>query len=392
VGHLRPRTLSASALNVAELCLDRYKAENIDRVPRVENDAATLGTVCHAALEGYIKSKMLNPNADRDGTKDWGLLEMLYHVAFAEHFGDADRKDPRYKDGIAMLKTWLERTDLEKIDVISCEVKTNFPVKTSIGEIPFTYIWDRFDRLGPYEYKVVDYKTSKFNVSPDDLKNKIQARVYGLAAQIQQPDAERIWVEFDMLRHSPVGVVFTREDNKETWKFIKRMAERIIKEEKPEPTLNDECRFCVKRLGCEAASSNANAGGLISLDYMNNGELSNLRAEIDFQIKALKQNLGDVDSHLLSRARSEEVLSIDGDQASAEVKIRRSRSVDADRVRRTVGEEKFLQYGGVGLTISAFDNMMKDASIPEETKKKLRGLVFYETGQPYISSKRKGAF
>lgn len=388
---MRPKTLSASALNVAELCLDRYKAENIDRVPRIENDAASLGTVCHAALEQYVKLKMLGEK--EDPSKDWELLKMFFHVAFGKQFGSFETKDPRYKDGLEMLKRWIDRTDLSVNKIVSCEVKSSFDVPTSIGVIPFNYIWDRFDRVAEREWKVVDYKSSRFNVSHNELKSKIQARCYGLAAQIEKPDALKIWVEFDMLRHDPVGVVFTREDNKETWRFIKQIAERIIAEDDPSPTLNDECRFCVKRMGCDAAATNAMAGGLVSLDYMDDSELSNLRALVDFQVKALKQNLSEIDKHLLSRARRAEVLSIDGDQAVSNVKVSRRREVDADRVRMVVGDAKFLQYGGATkLTIESFDKMLADKSIPDDIKSKLKGLVFVNTGEPYISSKRKGSF
>lgn len=387
---MRPKSLSASALNVAELCLDRYREESILRTPRVENDAASLGTACHAALERYIKEKMLGPV--KDGSKDWELLQMFFHVSFGEVFGSFERTDSRYKDGLDMLKRWLDRTDLENIDVVSCEVKSTFNVKTSIGDIPFNYIWDRFDKVGEREYRVVDYKTSKFNVSPDDLRNKIQARCYGLAAQIEYPDAKRIWVQFDMLRHDPVGVVFTREDNKETWKFIKAIAERIIAEEDPKPTLNDECRFCVKRLGCEAATANAAAGGLVSLDYMKDGELSNLRALTDFQLKTLKVNLQDIDRHILSRARAAEVLSLEGDKASSLIKVRKDRTVDPDRVRMVIGDAKFLQYGGASLTMAAFDALMKDASISDDDKKTLKSMISHKIGEPYVASKRKGSF
>jgi len=371
------------------LCLDRYQAENIIRAARVENDAASLGTTVHGALERYVKYIKFEKPGHQD---DWDLLLMFYHVSYAEVFGTVETKDAKYKDGLAMLKGWFERTNIQEIEVVSCEKKTSFPVKTSVGVIPFNYIWDRFDKIGEDEYKVVDYKSSKFNVTPDGLRDKLQARCYALAAQIEYPNAKRIWVEFDMLRHERVSIVFTREDNIETWKEIKRLAELIITTDEPKPTLNDECLFCVKRIKCQAANSNVNVGGLISLDYMEDAELADFRAQIDFQMKALKKNLADVDTHLLSRARAQDELSIPGETAYANVAVYQRREVDPDRVRLVVGEDKFLQYGGVTLTIGSFDQMMKDDSIPAETKAKLKGLVYKSTGEPKIQTKRKSNF
>src|SRR5690242_4945652 len=340
--------------------MSRYEAENITRAARFENDAASLGTACHGALEMYVKYiKFEHPGTPGD----WSLLEMFYLKSFGDVFGSFEHSDPRFKDGYAMLKTWFARTDLTDVNVISCEKKTFFNVKTSIGDIPFNYIWDRFDQTGEHEYTVVDYKSSVWNVSPEELRNKIQARVYGLAAQIQHPDAARIWVKFDMLRHDVVGTVFTREDNKATWKFIKNITERIIATTNPKETLNDECRFCVKRITCKAVASNLNVGGLTSLDYMDDEEIADLRSEVEYQMKALKQNLSSIDSHVLSRAQHAQALEVKGVQADALVKVRKSRSVDADRVRKIVGEEKFDQYGGVEITMGQFDAMMKDGAI-----------------------------
>jgi hypothetical protein len=388
-GALKPKSLSASALNTANLCLSRYEAENIIRAARVENDAAGLGTACHGALERYIK----HIKFDKPGTpQDFQLLVMFFHVSFGEVFGGFEPSDPRYKDGLKMLKAWFERTDLSETEVISCEVKSSFPVKTSIGSIPFNYIWDRCDRTGKNEITVIDYKSSQFNVTPDDLKDKIQARSYGLAAQIQFPEAERIWVKFDMLRHDVVGTVFTKEENRETYKFIRNLAERIITTTAPKETLNDECRFCVKRQSCGAVNSNANVGGLAGLFSADSSDLAELRGMIDFQIKALKQNLGAIDTELMKRAKSDDVLSIAGSTNDALIGVSRRRAVDADRIRLIVGDDVFLKYGGVDLGIGQFDQMLKDPDIDAATKAQMKGMVYYNTGEPYIKTKKRSAF
>jgi hypothetical protein len=129
-----PKSFSASALQVAQTCMARYKAENVDRAARPANAAADLGTAVHAALEWYVKAVYI------DKTKPASLqaLLMLYRMQFMVIF---DTVDPEahdwYAEGADMLKVWFARTDFSNRRVISCEIKTNFEIPTSAGKIPF---------------------------------------------------------------------------------------------------------------------------------------------------------------------------------------------------------------------------------------------------------------
>jgi hypothetical protein len=103
-----PKSFSASALQVAQTCMARYKAENVDRAARPANAAADLGTAVHAALEWYVKAVYI------DKTKPASLqaLLMLYRMQFMVIF---DTVDPEahdwYAEGADMLKVWFARTD-----------------------------------------------------------------------------------------------------------------------------------------------------------------------------------------------------------------------------------------------------------------------------------------
>lgn len=374
-----PKSFSASALQVAQTCMARYKAENVDRAARPANAAADLGTAVHAALEWYVKAVYI------DKTKPASLqaLLMLYRMQFMVIF---DTVDPEghdwYAEGADMLKVWFARTDFSNRRVVSCEIKTNFMIPTTAGKIPFNYIWDRFDELldRPNEYEVVDYKTIRRALSPDDLRKKIQARFYGLAAQIEYPNAERIWVRFDLLRHDSVATVFTRDDNKATWAFAKKLTQKIIDtaDDDIAETLNPECHFCVRAAACETLRSNVLGGGIWSLTTTD--ERINARAALEFQRKGIDAVMADLDELILEDIANADVTELASDKYIAKAVQSFRRSVDAERVEHLVGADLFNKYGGISLTMAGFNKLLKDKTVDPALKKQLEGLVYRKVG------------
>jgi hypothetical protein len=199
---LKPKTLSASALHVAENCLARYHAEHGLYGKSVSGDAALLGSSVHGALEWYVIKcyieKVNQPSLD--------LLVAAYQASFMKTFGTSDMDSPEFQDGLEMIRRWHKRTEFEGFEVLSCEVKENFevpfPDKTTVQ---LNYIFDRLDKTGPNSYRVVDYKSQRWALNPQDLDTKIQARIYALAVQIKYPEAEEIWVVFDDSIRSACG-------------------------------------------------------------------------------------------------------------------------------------------------------------------------------------------
>lgn len=376
-----PKTLSASALNVAQLCLSRYQAEYIARGRGANAAAASLGTACHGALEMYVKACYLEKNQQ----PTLKLLLDLFRMSYMTTFGTSDTETDDYADGVSMLTAWFERTSFANRRVVSCEVKSMFPIKTSIGEIPLNYIWDRFDELedAPGEYEVVDYKTNRFSLRPEDLKKKVQARVYALAAQIQMPQATKIWVRFDLLRHDSVGVVFTREENAATWRFIKEEAERIIAtpDDKAPETLNPECRFCVRKTTCGALERNVGVGGSFGLTIP---EMIDRRAALQYQIKAIESAIGEMDEAIITEAKAQDVEEFYTDMNRLYFGISSRRSVDAERVAKVVGDDVFRKYGGIGITMADFDKLCKDPAVDAAKKAQLKSLVYQRKGEPTV--------
>lgn len=387
---MEPKTFSASALHVAELCLDRYRAENIERSRGIGGTAASLGTSVHGALEMYVKLIYLEKKAGPDQK----MLLDFFKMSYIETFGSNDTSTEDYKDGVSMLKAWFKRDELgqEGREVISCEVKTNFPIRTTLGPINFNYIWDRFDKTGPDEYTVVDYKSNRWGINPQDLKGKLQARCYALAAAIQlkEQKPKRIWVEFDMLRHEgPVGVVFTPEDNAATWRYIKELSQRIIDtpDEDVRPTLNVECNFCVKKQTCSAVTKNITSGGLMTIGSAL--EIVDKRAQLEYQAKVIKKVMEEMDAIILTEARETDTLEFETDLNMMTIGISSQRAVDPDFVEKVIGIDLFRKYGGMKFPVGSVDKLLKGDEITSDQKIQLAGLIYKQKGQPKVNVKPK---
>lgn len=381
-----PKSISATALHVAELCPARYKAEQIDRGKRLPGTAADLGTAVHSALEMYVTQVYLQ-HAEKPSLQ---LLQEFFRLAYMTTFGKHECEGDEYEDGVEMLDRWFERTNLEDVEVLSAEVKENFLVPSPLGgEIPFNYIWDRHDKIGDNEYKVVDYKTIRWAVRPADLKKKIQARAYGLAAQIKYKDAERIWVEYDLLRHEPVGIVFTREENIATWQYIKKSLEKIINtpdDDVPE-ILNPECRFCIRKLTCKALESNIAVGGTFGISTAE--EAIDKRAALEWQIKAIQNAIEELDNIIIRDAKQNDKEEYETDLNRVTFGISRRRAVDPWMVEKVVGGDIFSKYGGLAIKMADFDRLIKSKDLTREQKAELQQLIYFKNGEPTVKVESK---
>lgn len=381
-----PKSLSASSALVYESCPARWRAEYQERAPQPSGDAASLGTACHAALERWVADGWYRKFPDgADAVADEGGVIM--GRLFEEEYRRCFSHDKRYDEGLGLCLNWLARQDWDGREVISTELKQSFDLKTSVGPIPFNYIWDRCDRLESGDIEVVDYKTISAPIQPSDLKKRIQARAYALAAQIAFPEAKRIWVTFDLLRYEPVGVVFSREESAETWRYLRTLAERVIASDGTEERLNPECRYCVRRHECETLNRHAAAGGYLGITDPQ--VAADRRLHLDSAKKAIEQMLTEMDEVILAHCEHHELLGFSTDTAEVEVTARRSRTVDSAQVARVIGPELVAANAKLGVT--ALDQLVKakESPLTDEQRSQLRQLVRYQFGEPSVKVKPK---
>lgn len=383
---MKIRTLSASSIATYEGCPARWAAEynSEDRPQDLSAGFAELGTACHEALQEFVEFMVV---WGFDPIPPKSVLLDFYDTAYWKLFQDREK----YDDGVEMLTKWHKRQDWTDREVLMTEVKERFPLPIGAGlEIPITYIFDRCDKVtvgDTIEIEVIDYKSFRMPVSAADMKNKIQVRLYALAAAIKfkHLDPNRIWVTYDLLRHDPVSVAFTRDDNRVTWEYLKAVARRILADEEAKEKLNPDCRWCIRRGTCDTLRIHRDAGGILSLlDVDDIGEAVDMRDEINAQQSALKALLGDVDKLLLDHLQHNDLYEIKTANTVLTVGAKGSRSIDAERAATVIGAERVAKRGS--LTMGAVDSLLKGDELTIEQKADLKRLITKTFGAPHIKT------
>lgn len=381
--------LSASALKSSETCMARFKAErDMPRDGRVEGVPQLLGSACHEALEKYVEQVHIRNESD----PEWDILKLFFMAAYKNWFETADQSGPAFQDGLELLNKWYNRTVFGGFEILSVERFETYVIKTSQGPVNFNYIMDRLDKIGENKYRVVDYKTGRMYISPEQLSGDIQARIYALMVQIMYPDAEEIWVEFDYLRYAPSAVMFRKRDCEETWRTLRDAIKNIHEqdEDNPSETLNNECTFCVRNSTCSAVRANRDAGGVHTFGTIE--ELVNARAELAAQEKAARKARESLDDLILTHMVENEIFEINTPSVRASAKISFRRSIDADALVNAVGQEVFNKYAGKSMTLGRFEEMLASGSLDPETRLLAESCIQSLPSEPRLDTKFKTRF
>ncbi len=366
----------------------RWRVENFHKTPQGSSEPADVGTTCHYALEHFVKDVYLE---EKYAWEDVKQLDMLYKIGYVETFGNTDFDTDNFKDGAALVAAWYDRNkDGLPHKVLTCEVKRNFEVKTSVGPIPFNFIYDREDQISEKEFHVVDYKSIRAYVKAEDLKKKIQPRAYALAAQILHPEAERIWVSFDMLRHDGiVGTVFNRDENAATYRYLKRAAERIIatNEDEAEEKLNDECKWCIRKTSCDTLLK-ADAGG--SWHGMDAETAAARKLEVSSALLALKYADNELDKILLQEAEARDEFEFDLGNFEINVTARSQRKANSNAIINIVGPTLSAKYGN--FSMANIDKMLASGELSADEVARVNAQITRTWSEPSAKVKAKGEF
>ncbi|AKJ71727.1 hypothetical protein TIN2_37 [Tsukamurella phage TIN2] len=385
-------TISASSLQTFEGCTHRFFLENVQRTPTPggSSNPAKLGSAVHDTLERVVTESYV----DKVCELEWTRIVAYFKQEFMKQFQTVpDVKNTWYADGLDMLERWFERTNLENVEVLMVEKKVRVPIKTSIGDVPYTFIFDRLDRFeedGKVIIRVVDYKTWRQVLTSTALREKPQARLYGMAIQLafkelaaelgEELKPDEIWVCFDQLRYDTAEVRLTRDDNIETWKYVRRVAERIIAE--PDPgrrTLNSECQFCVAKSTCPLVTKNVDAGGIMAIQGDRN-EMAKRFLELDGAAKAIKYAIDEIVEEMLKDAMDQDEVEYDTEDYSVEFKSSRRKSYEPAKVREIVGDAIFAQMDKV--TNAEVEKLLKGAALSPSQKSLLRSSVKETISEP----------
>lgn len=373
---MKPASVSASSLNNWFSCQALFAAANLDRVPEFgEKVAANVGTAVHYALEKFIEEVYLKRITQWDDLKR--LLE-LYHEGFLKTFGHSNKSSDEFKDGLSMVKKWHKRTDLSGWEILSVEQYRQIPIANT--GVKLTYILDRFQKRtddGRTVLKVVDYKTIRRTYSHDQLENMLQMRLYGLAAAIQAKmegwTPDEIWVELDLLRHEPIGIEITREQNEETWNLLLDVVNLILStdESKVTRTLGPNCKYCPVAVSCPQLKKHISNGGVLG---KNIEEMVSEYYELSSQAEAISGVLSQLETLIKDYAERTELTNFVAGKHPVSITAGTRRGLsDASVAAGIIGPVLMKMFGK--LNITDVDKLLDSDQISETQKAQLRKLI-----------------
>lgn len=191
-----------SKLGAYEDCPRRYRYSYIDRPappkgpPWAHN---SLGASVHTALRAWHTLP-----ADRRTTT---AMTALLNAAWV---GDGYRDDEQERGAFRLALRWLEDY-VAGVDPHEEPVGVERVVAVKTSMLALSGRVDRIDRRGD-ELVIVDYKTGRSGVSPDDARGSRALALYAYAAQrVFRRRCTRV-----ELHHLPTGVVAAHEHNEES--------------------------------------------------------------------------------------------------------------------------------------------------------------------------------
>lgn len=378
--NLLPQTFSASAIETFLNCPAEYNAQIINRAQDLSGSAASLGTTCHQAIESWLVGNHYLAGHQNE----WVVMKAFYDEAYWANFADSKR----YAEGEKLLRKWLARQDWSNRTVVSVEERKQFSLPTSVGLIPVTYIRDRLDLRADGVPEVIDVKSLSMPLQPEDLKRKIQARIYAVATQLEYPEAERIWVTFDMLRYDSIGIVFTKAENRATWLYLRRVAEEIIASDGSRETINPTCRWCIRKSICKTLHTHTVHGGTLGITDV--AWAAQQLEDARNIIGGLKSTEADLEKIVIDGMRAAEQTEFTAGELEVSVGISGRRHIDPQMLATLVGEEIMVKYGTIN--VSNVDLMLKTEALDDATRSRVKQLFTTNYSEPSVKIKKRNPF
>lgn len=246
---------SYSALETYKLCPQKYKFQDIDRIPAKKSKAALFGTLVHSTLKYMFTPGPLFPTLD----------EVLNF--FRENFPPQEKMDasPEEKvlyleSGERMLKNFYSKNAPWTAAIVDLESK--FEVLIEDPKRKETHVLaGRIDRIDKTDagYEVIDYKTSRRMPSQDAVDRDLQMSIYSLGLQKRWPHVKpnEITLSLYFLKHgeklsttrTPEATEATAQDVLNT---ISEVQQKLSTGERFEPKPGPHCDWCPYKPICPA--------------------------------------------------------------------------------------------------------------------------------------------
>lgn len=225
--------MSYSRINNYTMCPAKYFYSSILQAPWTFGAPAALGNIVHEVLELHVGEE-----------DDLRLAELLLTFEQVREKYDPDRliDDELWSAGSVMLSEFVDRHDGETINVVAREQHFQFV----IGNVLLRGYIDRVDELGPGQYRIIDYKTGKYQEAQKHIHNNLQLGIYFLATMLNHPDATSVRGDLYYLRSGKcVGHTYTPDEVERVQALVWSQLNEILADRYFHYTDNGRiCSFC----------------------------------------------------------------------------------------------------------------------------------------------------
>ena len=246
---------SYSALETYKLCPQKYKFQELDRIPAKKSKAAVFGTHIHAVLKYMFSPGPLFP------TRDEVLDYFRANWPPAEKMAVTPAEKQLYlAEGERMVKNFYAKNAPWNFSVVDLEsrfeVLLEDPRRREVHVLA-----GRMDRIDKTEggYEVIDYKTSRRMPSQAEVDQNLQMSIYALGLQKRWPHLapETITLSLYFLKHgeklstarTSEAAAITAQDVLAT---IGEIQAKIVSGERFHPLPGPHCDFCPYKSICPA--------------------------------------------------------------------------------------------------------------------------------------------
>jgi hypothetical protein len=291
--------LSATRVSMFLSCKWKYFCNYMLHLPRKPNISFKLGTAVHESLS--LAGSIWQVN-EKFSAADIAKIKDMYNKTAAKE-GILDTSV--YHEGLHMIMSKMKFFTEGKI----LTIEDKFEVKTPSG-ITLMGAMDKVEQLHDDTILVVDYKTSKYQETTDELKSDIQLSMYDAVASIKYPEYKCVVLCLDYLRAAPVFTYRTIGEREGFINYITAVYSEMmkLKQEYAVPNLNDMCNWCDFTDNCTAyqdvlagktffkKNPEEYSNEELVKDYM---DVKNRKRILDNREKQLKQ-------YILSKIKSDE--------------------------------------------------------------------------------------
>src|SRR4029077_8886523 len=154
-----------------------------------------------------------------------------------------------------------------------------------------------------------------------------------------------------------------------------------------EETLNDECRWCVRRHNCDTLNAHIEGGGKFTITGVD--EALDKRAKLNYAKKAMDAMIGDLDEFLLGQMEHDGITELENDQVRVYIGSTKRRGADGPIVAKIVGPGLYAAYSNI--TMKQLEQLIKNEDLDPHEVTAIQNAVHTKFGKPGLRVKQKSA-